>query len=238
MNERDSHLEAIAEAVVFAHEHDGPIPGIGALERIAALAAAAFAGSATPPPRLQDRLMAAGLSYCAEVAAARGGQNPHARPRPNWVPAFLLGIAAGIALWFALQSAPADASAELRRMRLLANDPACLTMPWQAGTSPLRGALEGDVVWSERRQEGYLTLRGLPPVDGEHCFQLWIVDGNREGAPVDGGVFEVADARTATTVPVRAALPIGTARTFVVTVEPRGGVVVSKREHVVAIASR
>lgn len=239
MSEPDPRFEAAAEAVVFAHESNDAMPfGAAALERAAALAAAAFAGSAVPPRRLQDRLMAAGLAFCAEVAAARVERGAAARPRSAWVPAFLLGIAAGVALWFALQGTPPDAGAEVRRTRLLANDPACLTIPWQAGPSPLRGSVQGDVVWSERRQEGYLTLRGLPPQDGDHCFQLWIVDGKREGAPVDGGVFDVADARTATTVPVRPALPIGAARTFVVTVEPRGGVVVSKQEHVVAIASR
>ncbi|MBX3462885.1 MAG: anti-sigma factor, partial [Planctomycetes bacterium] len=123
-----------------------------------------------------------------------------------------------------------------RRAALLASGQALVRWSWQPGPSPLRGEPHGEVVWSTARQEGYLTFRGLPPLDPEHRFQLWIVDGQREGAPVDGGVFAIEDPSRETVVPVHAALPIGRPAAFVVTVEDKAGVVVSKQEHVVALA--
>ncbi len=241
MSEPDPHLEALAEAIVFAHEADAPRPGPGlgvfALERTAALAAAAFAGPAAVPERLQRRLAAAGLAFCAERRRELAHDAPRTAPRGSGrgIPTFLLGVAAGIVVWFVLRP-DAEVPIERHRDTLLAT-PSAVRMPWKAGPSPLRGQVEGDVVWSHDAQQGFLRFRGLPPLDEDHRFQLWIVDGNRSGAPpVDGGLFAVADAAVDTIVPIRAALPIGAAKAFVVTVEPRGGVVVSKQEHVVAIA--
>lgn len=240
MSEPDPQLEALAEAIVFAHEPDAPLPGPGlgvlALERTAALAAAAFAGPVAVPERLQRRLAAAGLAICAERRRELSDDAPRTTPRGagRGIPMFLLGVAAGVVLWFVLR-ADAEVPIERRRDALLASRSA-VQMPWKAGPSPLRGQVEGDVVWSADSQQGFLRFRGLPPLDDDHRFQLWIVDGNRSGAPVDGGLFAVADAAVETIVAIRAALPIGAAKAFVVTVEPRGGVVVSKQEHVVAIA--
>lgn len=81
-----------------------------------------------------------------------------------------------------------------------------------------------------------MQLDGLEPLPQEQQYQLWIVDGNRTGAPVDGGVFDLASTKHAV-VPIAAKLPIGEAKAFVITVETRGGVVVSDQKDVVAIAS-
>ena len=91
------------------------------------------------------------------------------------------------------------------------------------------------MVWNDQQQRGVLRLRGLPEAPAGRQFQLWIVDREREGAPVDGGLFDVA-ATGESLVPVQARLHIGKAAAFVITVERRGGVVVSKQEDVVAIA--
>ncbi len=241
MSEPDPRLEALAEAIVFAHEAEAALPapggGVLALERTAALAAAALAGPVAVPERLQRRLAAAGLAFCAERArelAKDGAGRTAPRGSARGIPMFLLGVAAGIVLWFVLR-ADAELPIERQRDTLLATRNAT-RLQWKAGPSPLRGLVEGDVVWSHDSQRGFLRFRGLPPLDDDRRFQLWIVDGNRDGAPVDGGLFSVADAGADTIVPIRAALPIGSAKAFVVTVEPRGGVVVSKQEHVVAIA--
>jgi hypothetical protein len=107
---------------------------------------------------------------------------------------------------------------------------------WKSGPSPFAGTVRGDVVWSQDRQVGYLRFTGLPPLAPGHRFQLWVVDGERTGAPVDGGLFSIADATAETVVPVHTTLPIGKPAAFVVTVEDARGVVVSGQEHVVAIA--
>ncbi|MCC7063275.1 MAG: anti-sigma factor [Planctomycetes bacterium] len=262
----DPRLEALAEAVAFAHASD--IPGSEvelaakptteqlALERTAALAMVALAPTVQMPKALQDRLAAAGLAFCAEQRRRRMAAVPPAVTPPAVTPigstaayelsgprssrsvvgTLLISLAAGVALWFVLRGEPMVPSAADQRASLLAIDPKAVHVPWKPGPSPKSGTVSGEVVWSQERQEGFLTFKGLPPLDDDHRFQLWIVDGNREGAPVDGGVFGLADANAETVVPVQARLPIGKPAAFVVTVETKAGVVVSKQEHVVAIA--
>lgn len=262
----DPKLEALAEAVAFAHDSlvvelaHTPTAEQLALERTAALAMVALAPAVQMPKALQDRLAAAGLAFCAERFARQ--VSPEERRRrmtavsQTGVPAqpaaeyevsggrslrsvvgtFLIGLAAGVALWFVLRGEQVIPSAAEQRASLLAMDPKALHVAWKPGPSPKSGTVSGEVVWSQERQQGFLTFKGLPPLDDDHRFQLWIVDGNREGAPVDGGVFGLANANAETVVPVQARLSIGKPAAFVVTVETKAGVVVSKQEHVVAIA--
>jgi anti-sigma-K factor RskA len=70
----------------------------------------------------------------------------------------------------------------------------------------------------------------------EHQYQLWIFDGERdERYPVDGGVFNVPAGAAEVVVPIRAAVLVHAAKAFAITIEKPGGVVVSEREHVVAL---
>lgn len=242
MTSPDLELEACAEQIVFAHESDPAAPPpsrpeTAELERIAALAAAACSTPLAPPLGLQATLAAAGLAFCAGRSHAGWREDSPIRRARSAVLAFALGAAAaGLAVWFATGPAP-EPSLQQRRATVLASERTAVHRPWQHGPSPLRGEVTGDVVWCPGRQEGWLSVRGLPPLGPERCYQLWIVDRRREGAPVDGGVFTVADAATETLVAIDAKLPIGEAAAFVVTVEPAGGVVVSKQEHVVAVAT-
>ncbi len=44
--------------------------------------------------------------------------------------------------------------------------------------------IEGSVVWSDQRQEGYMTLTNLPENDpSKKQYQLWIVDSERDKIP-------------------------------------------------------
>lgn len=97
--------------------------------------------------------------------------------------------------------------------------------------------MSGKVSWSDKRQEGYMTLSRLPANDPHaNQYQLWIVDPERDDKPVDGGVFDIpADAETII-VPIRSALAVHDPKAFVITLEQPGGVVVSKQEVVVALA--
>lgn len=256
MSSSEARLETLAETVVFAHDPDAaglparPDPTEASLESAAALAAAALAGNPQTPAHLRERLAAAGLAFCAERQAGRAPRRAQpagagvqaaafltpfpVSPRRAGALGFVTGLAAAAALWLLLRAA--GAGAEDAMVDLFAADQGALRVEWKGGPSPLRGEVRGEVVWNQARQEGYLRFRGLPPLDADHRFQLWIVDGSREGAPVDGGLFEIADATSETVVPVRAKLKVGKPAAFVVTVEGRDGVVVSKQEHVVAIA--
>jgi hypothetical protein len=91
-------------------------------------------------------------------------------------------------------------------------------------------AVSGNIVWSGPKQEGYLEVRGLPPIDPTAgTYQLWIVDGERKGSPpVDGGVFKVNPNGTAL-IYIHAPIQVKNAVAFAITKEKEpGGVVVSK----------
>ncbi|MEZ6197820.1 MAG: anti-sigma factor [Planctomycetota bacterium] len=92
--------------------------------------------------------------------------------------------------------------------------------------------VSGEVIWSSRRQEGYLRLSGLPEnAKLGKQYQLWIVDADRDAEhPVDGGVFDFAPTagESDVIVPIRAALDCPSPDVFALTLETPGGVVVSK----------
>ena len=124
-----------------------------------------------------------------------------------------------------------------RRAELLAQAPDVRTIGWSATPDPDAKGANGDVVWSESRQQGYMRIRGLAANDPKAAqYQLWIFDGKRDQAhPVDGGVFDMVDGEVI--VPIRAAIRVFEPKLFAVTVERPGGVVVSKRERIVLTAA-
>ncbi|MCR9244577.1 MAG: anti-sigma factor [bacterium] len=218
------------------------------------------------PEQLFARLSAAGLQHCAELAGRPSADSPALRPerpRPRILPTppapastdegnrkagpsgllmFFVGIAATVLVWFGVRATgglgttPAHQVNVELRAELLRLD-TTRSLDWSRGPSTLSGQVEGDVVWNDDRQEGFLTFRGLPPLDTEHRFQLWIVDKNRpDSAPVDGGLFDIQNAQTTETIRIDPKLAIGRAAAFVITVEDKAGAVVSKQEHVVATA--
>jgi anti-sigma-K factor RskA len=95
----------------------------------------------------------------------------------------------------------------------------------------------GDVVWSDEKQAGYMRLRGLPVNDkSKETYQLWIFDKTQDKAtPIDGGTFDV-DKEGEVVIPIDAKLKALGPELFAITIEKPGGVVVSKREKIAALA--
>jgi len=147
--------------------------------------------------------------------------------------------AAAIALFFALggdEPTPASAEADPASAAVaLAAQEGAVVAPWTVGD------LDGDVVWSDAANTGYMRIDGLPVNDpSESQYQLWIFRGedpNAEPHPIDGGVFDVTS-EGEVVIPIDAKLDVGRASAFAVTVEEPGGVVVSGREQIVALAAR
>jgi anti-sigma-K factor RskA len=106
-----------------------------------------------------------------------------------------------------------------------------------AGTDPSGTRVEGDVVWDAETQKGYMRFVGLAANDPRlEQYQLWIFDAERdERYPVDGGVFDVT-AEGEVVIPIDARVPVTRATLFAVTVERPGGVVVSSRARIAALA--
>lgn len=240
----DPVLERLADQVLAEIEAGEPASGgdrvLRSLREAASRATSAVV--ATPPPReLMARLRSDALRHLAEQAPPKPrAAQPLPVRRAPWLLPFCLGAAAAASLLLALrptQPAPQAAPAPEVAYAALAADPACnVVLPFKAGPSPLASAVGGEVVWSDARQQGFLRFRGLPRLDpATQQFQLWIFDRDRSAEqPVDGGLFDAAAGEVL--VPIDAKLPVHHAHAFALTVEPRGGVVVSRREHLVAIA--
>ena len=132
---------------------------------------------------------------------------------------------------------PQRASAHELRDRLIREVLDASTLSF-TGTTGEFAQVTGEVVWSDERQEGYLTLSNVPPNDRNlHDYQLWIVDPARDEIPVDGGVFSVPT-RGRAVIPIEAKLEVDRPVAFVITREKPGGVVRSAQRDVVAIAKR
>jgi hypothetical protein len=134
------------------------------------------------------------------------------------------------------QVPPAPPTAAAERTALLSR-PDSIKVTLAATKDPGAAGMSGDVVWNPATQRGFLHFVGLRPNDPQmHQYQLWIFDGTRDQRyPVDGGVFDVPANEGEVVVPIRASLPVRTPKAFAVTIEKPGGVVVSARQHVVAL---
>ena len=124
------------------------------------------------------------------------------------------------------------------REQLLRENPDAVALNWTPTGIPEGDGVTGDVVWSAARQKGFMRFRNLKPNDPQRfTYQLWIFDGTRdERYPVDGGYFDIPAGQTEITVPITAKLPVNKLALFALTIEPPGGVVVSKREKIVVVA--
>lgn len=127
-------------------------------------------------------------------------------------------------------------SADSRRDALLRQEAGLKGIPF-AGTTGDFAKAGGEVVWSDGKQEGYMTLSGIPANDsGKYQYQLWIVDPDRDALPVDGGVFDIPAGQDKVVIPIDSKLAVLKPAAFVITREKPGGVVKSAQEVVVAIA--
>lgn len=97
--------------------------------------------------------------------------------------------------------------------------------------------ITGDIVWNSAEQKGYMRFKGLPKNDPQKStYQLWIFDENQdEKYPIDGGVFDV-NSDGEVIIPIDAKIDVKKPTLFAVTKEKPGGVVVSDRKGIVAIA--
>lgn len=229
----DEAAAALALAELARTGDDEPMP-----EALAAkvLADARARGAARPPP-------------AEGPAAARARARWSRAPALGWTAAAAAGVLAvfgwtrspgvveKVQLVEVTAPPPRVPTLGERRAELLAQAPDVKTIGWSATPDPAAKGADGDVVWSESRQQGYMRIRGLAANDPKAAqYQLWIFDGQRDQAhPVDGGVFDVVDGEVI--VPIRAAIQVFEPKLFAVTVERPGGVVVSKRERIVLTAA-
>ncbi len=130
-----------------------------------------------------------------------------------------------------------DPAAE--RAQLLASGRIVLRRAWRAGNDPAGSSVSGDVVWDPATQTGYMRFVGLRRNEpNAEQYQLWIFDARRdERYPVDGGVFDISGGAQGDVIPIKAKLSVGVPLMFAVTIERPGGVVVSDRARIAALAN-
>jgi anti-sigma-K factor RskA len=123
------------------------------------------------------------------------------------------------------------------RQRLMDTSPDMTKATWTSGNVAEMNEIGGDVVWSDAKQAGYMRLKGLPANDGtKETYQLWIFDETQDAkTPIDGGVFNV-NANGEVIIPITAKLKAKNPKMFAITVEKPGGVVVSDRKKIAALA--
>jgi hypothetical protein len=232
----------------------------------AAVALAGNVGYEPMPADLRRRVEAEGRrvvsgsgSSVTDIRSRRSAESP-ARSRPQWV---WLATAAAVVLavvgWWprlrdtitpepvvpvaqkpvtpqptiTLEPTPAE-----KRATLLAKGGSVVQGAWSSTADPASQGVVGDVVWDNESQTGYLRFTGLAPNDpATFQYQLWIFDATQdERYPIDGGVFDIPAGQTEVVIPINAKIAVNTPMMFAVTTEKPGGVVVSAREHIVALA--
>jgi hypothetical protein len=204
---------------------------------------------------LRRRLDASAAAWC-KSAQAESSDVPFVRERPvvdrsvqrrGWYAAAACLVLAIAGWWPRLAPlvndaahgiSPLQADAERGREHLLKSGGERVGRWAWTHESGLVADVRGEVVWDGERQEGYLTFSGLEPnAPAGRQYQLWIFDAARDDRyPVDGGVFDVPIHSQSMTVPIRPALRVSQPVAFAVTLEPVGGVVVSDRSHLMALA--
>jgi anti-sigma-K factor RskA len=210
------------------------------------------------PKNLENRIMADAERYFDSTEANQVNSSIDAVERksgfafPSWL-GWAVAAAACIALAFNLfitrspqtqvVQAPTPSPEEnlspgQLRQRLIDSAPDLARAFWAPGNVE---AVKpgGDVVWSDEKQAGYMRLQGLPENDpSQSTYQLWIFDETQDDkTPIDGGTFNV-NSDGEVIVPINAKLEPRNTKMFAITVEKPGGVVVSKREKIVALAKR
>jgi anti-sigma-K factor RskA len=222
----EGYAEVAAAITLASHGEVEPLP---AGLRDALLESIPTATTSTAPQRDTRRnawvWAALALSVAALVAA-------FLRPTPSVV------SPGTPSLVFMPPAEPAPVPVRTARDRWLESHDDAQVLAWAAGPHTTGRRVRGDVAWSPADQGGYMRFRGLRPLDPEVAvYQLWIFDAKRdERYPVDGGVFSVESGLEEVVVPIDPALPVSDATLFAVTVEKPGGVVVSDRSRIAALA--
>lgn len=206
------------------------------------------------PTELADRIALAAVAELTANAAAHRSKEAssdrgsfriaHARPRlARSITLSWLAAAAGLALaavsWWPRIFPAAISTVAQQRQALLAQASDAKALPWAPQADPTAKGMAGDIVWSDSLNRGYIRFTGLAANDPKaNQYQLWIFDAKGADAnfPVDGGVFDIPAGVTEAIILIDAKIRVGQAAVFAVTVERPGGVVVTTKERLVALA--
>lgn len=137
---------------------------------------------------------------------------------------------------------PADpAETRMLRQKLL-EVPDTIRIAWKPFDLPDAPAeqhgIEGDVVWNDGMEQGFLRFVGLKVNDpAVEQYQVWVIDERGMEQKVSGGVFN-ATAEGEVIVPLKPGIDIRRVALFAVTIEEPGGTWVPDLRRRVVVAPR
>jgi hypothetical protein len=213
------------------------------IEQAAAALALAAVNEEPLPANVRARLERSAEQFVSgRRAQAPRRSGPSSRPSPSarfaWFALAASVVLAVLGWWPRLSDdAPGLTLAEQRR-ELIEKGRAAVRGDWIPPGDPATNPVSGDVVWDSQTQQGFMRFTGLQANDPQQFqYQLWIFDaGQDQRYPIDGGVFDIPAGQGEIIVPIRAGIGVKTPVMFAVTAEKPGGVVVSSREQIVALA--
>ncbi len=138
---------------------------------------------------------------------------------------------------------PEDPETLARNRRELLNLGDTVRVAWQPFNAEGLPAAEqpgvnGDVVWNDAIQQGYLRFEGLRVNDPAiEQYQVWVIDERGLEQKVSGGVFN-ANAEGEVIVPIEPGIDVGRVALFAITIEKPGGTWVPDLERRVVVAPR
>lgn len=243
----DNSFEIAAAAINLADiDANEPLPS--ELQARILKGADKYFSEAWPPVEMAESTEASGESEFQKIftidAPVRGSWN-----WLGWALAGVACIALALNVWFTrfqptevtrIDQPPAtpEKLTPEQEFAQLSSRPGVTKANWAPGNVKEMTDVSGDVVWSDESQKGYLHLRGLPVNDvNKETYQLWIFDKTQDKkTPIDGGTFDVQK-NGDVIIPIDAKLRALEPELFAITVEKPGGVVVSKREKIAALAT-
>jgi anti-sigma-K factor RskA len=166
----------------------------------------------------------------------------------GWLVAALACVALAVNLWISyrrqpeivnnppqqITPTPTPGMTE-QRQQLITSMPDVAQKDWSDFDPKKPLNVQGDVVWSNQAQKGFLSFKNLPVNDKtKETYQIWVFDETQKN-PVSAGVFD-ANENGEIIIPMDAAIKITKPTMVGITAEKPGGVMVSGLEKVMAVA--
>ncbi len=227
-----SEQQAQLEALLAEHGlEDSDELDLAAAAAANAIALERSQGYEDAPADLKSRLLEGADRYFRDKADNVVELRPERAERSAWNWGWATAAVLAIALISSnvTELLSTTTNYETAREQLIADAEGTRVIPWATPAIEEYADVEGNVVWNDQRQEGYLLLTGMPANDPSVSqYQLWVVDPERDSNPVDGGVFDVPTGQDSVVVPIDVKLAVSNPGVFAITREQPGGVVVSK----------
>lgn len=165
----------------------------------------------------------------------------------GWVVAALACVALAVNLWISYKREPEIVNVppqitptptpgmSEQRQQLISSMPDVAQKDWSDFDPKKPLNVQGDVVWSNQAQKGFVRFKNLPVNDkAKETYQIWIFDETQKN-PVSAGVFD-ANENGEIVIPMNAVIKVTKPTMVGITAEKPGGVMVSGLEKVMAVA--